>query len=194
MDSTPNKHLVGITGTVPRREHEEITGDFVPTVKQYSSHMTTSTGDIGQFPGEKNLAPTGKKLTTDLSDDPTQPVSADMGFCKPKNLMRRTKMNQTFQDIPEILISYPGSKFAVGKGTGPPLSKLNIAFRVQASTPPESLYMPHPFLNRSSPLDYRRSQTISGETYRSKKACGPHSHDDNFPVADKSWKSSLRLF
>jgi hypothetical protein len=101
-------------------------------------------------------------------------------------------MNEGFQDIPEILIADPGSKLAVGKGTGAAFSELDIAFRIQTPASPESLYMPNPFLNRSSPLDDRRTQSIGGKAYCGEESRRPHPHDDDFPVRGKAGERSLR--
>jgi hypothetical protein len=176
-----------------RREHEKITGDLISFVKHHSAHMTISRGKIGQFSGKQNLASARQELESYIADDPAQPVRTDMWFCQPEDLCRRSETHEVFQDISEILITYPGSKLAVGKGACAPLSELDIILRVQTSVSPESLHMPDPFLNRSPTLDYRRFQTIGGKAYRGKEPGGAHPRYNDFPVGGNAVETPLLL-
>jgi hypothetical protein len=110
-------------------------------------------------------------VSAKIDKDGPEPVSPDVRLCEPGNLRWSPEGNQPVEDIGYAPVSNPGCQLAVRKGTGSPLTELDVAFRIEKSPPPELLDVAQTLVNGLPPLEERRAQAIFGKPQCRKKTC-----------------------
>jgi hypothetical protein len=110
-------------------------------------------------------------VSAKIDKDGPEPVSPDVRLCEPGNLRRCPEGNQPVEDIGYAPVANPGCQLAVRKGAGPPLTELDVAFRIEKGPPPEILDVAQTLVNGLPPLEKRRAQAVFRKPQCRKKTC-----------------------
>ena len=167
---------VGVPGTVTDRQHQMAADQFVAIIAPGSGHLAIAADKVGEAGGEADVTAALLQVAADGSHNSTQAVGADMGLGLVADFRRCAELHELLQHPGRVGVPQAAGQFAVGKGTGPAFSELDVALLIQCPISPEGGYILYPLFHRSAPFQQGHGNAVRCQSQRTEKSCRPHAY------------------